>query len=107
MHPAIGPSVTMPSVLLGVQKMTHAGTTRLLPLPGAGVYDPTMTECLISVAQLLAAGYHIIFRVPQDCATDGYDKVTYPHYVGFITVPHPGTAPYPHDFIIMHFENNT
>jgi hypothetical protein len=92
MHPAIGPSVTMPSVLLGVQIMTHAGTTRLLPLPGAGVYDPTMAECLISVAQLLAAGYQIIFRLPQDCSTDGYDKITYPHYVGFVTVPHPGTT---------------
>jgi hypothetical protein len=34
MHPAIGPPVTMPAVLLGVQIMTHAGTTRLLPLPG-------------------------------------------------------------------------
>jgi hypothetical protein len=54
---------TMPAVLPGVQMMTHAGTTRLLPLPsGAGVYDPTIPECLISVAQLLAVGYHIIFR---------------------------------------------
>jgi hypothetical protein len=66
MHPAIGPSVTMPKVLLGVQIMTHADTTRLLPLPGAGVYDPTMPECLISVAQLLTAGYHITFRLPKD-----------------------------------------
>ena len=107
MHPAIGPPVTMPAVLLGVQIMTHAGTTRLLPLPGAGVYDPTMPECLISVAQLLAAGYHIIFRLPQDCGTDGFDKNSYPHYGGFITIPHQGTTPHPHDFIIMHFEKNT
>jgi hypothetical protein len=61
LHPAIGLSVTMPAILLGVQIMTHVGTTLLLPLPGSGVYDPTMPECLISVAQLLEAGYHIIF----------------------------------------------
>ncbi len=66
MHPGIGPPVTMPTVLLGVQFMTHAGTTRLLPFPGSGVYDPTMPECLISVTQLLETGYHIIFRLPQD-----------------------------------------
>ena len=107
MHPAIGPPVTMPAVLLGVTTMTHAGASRLLPLPGAGVYDSAMPECLVSVAQLLAAGYRVIFRLPQDCATDGFDKITYPHYGDFITIPHPGTTPNPHDFVIMHFENNT
>ncbi len=74
MRPAIGSPVTMPAVLLGVQIMTHAGTTRLLPLPGAGVYDPTMPECLVSVAQLLAASYDIVFRLPKDCGTDGFDN---------------------------------
>ncbi len=107
MHPAIGPPVTMPAVLLGVQIMTHADTTHLLPLPGAGMYDTPMTECLVSVPQLLAAGYHIIFRLPQDCGTDGFDKIAYPHYGGFITIPHQDTTPNPHDFTIMHFENNT
>jgi hypothetical protein len=107
MNPAIGPSVTMPAVLLGVQIMTHVGTTLLLPLPGSGVYDPTMPECLISVAQLLEAGYHIIFRLPQDYGTDGFDKHAYPHYGGFITITHLGTKSNPHDFIIVHFEKNT
>jgi hypothetical protein len=107
MHPAIGPPVTMPAVLLGIQTMTPAGKIRLLPLPGAGVYDPTMPECLISVAQLLAAAYHVFFRLPQHCATDGFDTITYPQYGGFITIPHKGTTPDPHDFIIMRFENNT
>jgi hypothetical protein len=97
MHPDIGPPVTMTVVLLGVQIMTHAGTTRLLPL----------TECLISVSQLFEAGYHIIFRLPQDCGTDVFDKISYPHYGGFITIPHQGTTTNPHDFIIIHFEKNT
>jgi hypothetical protein len=108
MYPALGPPVKLPAVLLGVPTMTHAGTSRTLPLPGAGVYDPTMREGLVSIAQLLAARYHVILRLPADCATDGFDKVTYPHYGGFITIPHPETsAPTPHDFIILHFENNT
>jgi hypothetical protein len=66
-----------------------------------------MPECLISVAQLLVTEYHIIFRLPHDCGTDGFDKLAYPHYGGFITIPHQGTTPNPHDFIIMHFQNNT
>jgi hypothetical protein len=77
MNPAIGPPVTMPAVLLGVQILTHADTTRLFPLPGSGVYDPTMPEYLISVAQLLETEYHIIFRLPHDCGTDGFDKLAY------------------------------
>ncbi len=86
MHPAIGPPVTMPAVLLGMQIMTHADTTRLLPLPRAGVYDPTMSECLI---------------------LDGFDKLAYPHYGGFIIIPHQGTTSNPHDFIIMYFQKIT
>ena len=108
MYPAIGPPVKLPAVLLGVPTVTHAGVARTLPLPGAGVYDPTMREGLVSIAQLLAARYHVILRLPADCATDGFDKFTYPHYGGFITIPHPETStPTPHDFIILHFENNT
>jgi hypothetical protein len=87
--------------------MTHVGTTRLLLLPGGGVHDPTMSECLISVTELLATGYHIIFRLTQDCGTDGFDKLAYPHYGGFITTSHQGTTSNLHDFIIMYFENNT
>ncbi len=80
MYPDLGSPVKLPAVLLGVPTMTHAGTSRTLPLPGA----------------------------PADYATVGFDKVTYPHYGGFITIPHPETsAPTTHDFIILHFENNT
>jgi hypothetical protein len=71
------------------------------------VYDPTMPVCLISVEQLLVTGSHIIFRLPQDCGTDGFDKKFYPHYDGFITIPHQGTTHNPYDFIVMHFEDNT
>ena len=58
MYPTIGPPVTMPAVLLGVKTMTYPGVSRLLPLPGAGVYDPRMTQCLVSVSQFLVTGYH-------------------------------------------------
>jgi hypothetical protein len=108
MYPAIGLPVKLPAVLLGVPTVTHVGVSGTLPLPGAGVYDPTMREGLVSIAQLLAARYHVILKLPADCATDGFDKFTYPHYGGFITIPHPETStPTSHDFIILHFENNT
>jgi len=38
----------MLAVLLGVHTMTHAGASRLLPLPGASVHDPAVAECLVS-----------------------------------------------------------
>ena len=80
MYPVFDPPVTMSGVLLGVTTMTHAVASRLLPLPGAGVYDPAMPVCLVTVAQLLAAGYRVIFRLSQDRATDGVDKITYPNF---------------------------
>ncbi len=79
-------SVTIPSVLLGVQIITHVVTTHLLPLLRTVLYDPTMTECLNLVVQLLTVGYHVIFRLPQDYTTDMFDKFVYPHYGGFITI---------------------
>jgi hypothetical protein len=44
---------------------------------------------------------------PKTVEQIGFDKLVYPHYGGFITIPHQGTAQNPHDFIIMHFQNNT
>ena len=66
MYPAIGPPVKMPAVLLSVPTVTHAGVSRTLSLLGVGVYDPTMREGLVSIAQLLAARYHVILRLPAD-----------------------------------------
>ena len=56
--------------------MTHADTSRLVPVPGPGVYDPVMPECLVTVTQLLTGGYRVIFRLPHDCATDGTKLLT-------------------------------
>ena len=95
-------------VLLGVPTVTHAGVSHTLPLSGADVYDPTMCDGLVSIAQLLVARYHVILRLPADYVTDGFDKLTSPHYGGFITIPHPETSTSTtHDFIILHFENST
>ncbi len=52
MHPAIGPPVQMPAVMLGATTVTHDGTECRFPLPGAGVFDASMKETLISVAKL-------------------------------------------------------
>ena len=59
MNPVIGSPVTIPVVLLGVHTTTHSVVSRLPPLPGAGVHDPTMTECLVSVAQLDSLPSHL------------------------------------------------
>jgi hypothetical protein len=55
MYPEVGPSVTMPAVMLGATTMEHDGTSCHFPLPGAGVFDDSMKETLISVDKLLEA----------------------------------------------------
>ena len=54
MYPAVGPPVTIPAVILGATTMEHDETSCHFPLPGAGVFDDSMKETLISVAKLLA-----------------------------------------------------
>ena len=87
MHPAVGPPVNMPAVILGATTVAHDGTKCHFPLPGAGVFDDSMKETLISVVQLLEANFDIFFRLPHHCLTDGFDPTKYPFYGGFLLLP--------------------
>jgi hypothetical protein len=106
MYPAIVPPVTMPAVLLGATTMTHDGTPCNFPLPGAGVFDASMKETLISVAKLLEANFDIFFRLPHHCLTDGFDPAQYPSYGGFLILP-PVAPSLDGKMIILHYADST
>ena len=52
--------------------------------------------CLSAMPEATSATSPLTSRCPA--------KLTYPHYGGFITIPHPGTTTTPHDYVIIHFE---
>jgi len=106
MHPAIGPPVQMPAVMLGATTVKTDGTECRFPLPGAGVFDASMKETLISVAKLLEANIDIFLRLPHHCTTDGFETAKYPHYGGFLLLP-PDVQSHDRTMIILHYAANT
>jgi len=51
------------------------------------VYDPGMSDSLISAGRLMEAGYNVNFRIPGDALTNGFAPDTFPLYRGSITTP--------------------
>ena len=51
------------------------------------VYDPGMSDSLISAGRLMEAGYNVNFRTPGDALTNGFAPDTFPLYRGSITTP--------------------
>jgi hypothetical protein len=66
------------------------GTECRFPLPGAGVFDASMKETLISVAKLLEANFDIFLRLPHHCTTDGFlvSKLQNTHTMGAFFYSH-------------------
>ena len=77
-----------------------------LSQPGAGVFDDTMKETLISVAKLLEANFEIFFRLPHHRLTDGFEPTKYPFYGGFLLLP-PVVPSHDRQMIILHYATNT
>ena len=51
------------------------------------MYDPGMSDSLISAGRLMEAGYNVKFRIPDDSLTDGFTPATLSLYGGSITTP--------------------
>jgi len=63
------------------------GKSCILVVPDVSVYDPGMSDSLISAGLLMEAGYNVNFRIPNDTLTDGYAPDTFPLHGGSITTP--------------------
>jgi hypothetical protein len=63
------------------------GTPLTTVIPDESVSDPLLSDSLISAGRLTEAGFGVIFRIPQDAATDGINPATYPSHGGNILTP--------------------
>jgi len=83
MQPAVGTTKEMTGILMGAQTIDQHGKSFILVVPDVSLYDPGMSDRLISAGRLMEAGYNINFRIPDDALTDGFAMAT----GGSITTP--------------------
>ena len=73
----------------------------ILVVLDVSVYDPGMSDSLVSAGRLMEAGYNVNFRIPSDALTDGFAPGTFPLYGGSITTPDNLTV------IVMEYSEHT
>jgi len=85
MQPAVGTAKKMTGILMGAETIDQHGKSFILFVPDVTVYDPGMSDSLISAGRLMEAGYNVNFRIIDDAFTDGFAPATFPLYGGSIT----------------------
>ena len=65
---------------MGAETIDQHGKSFILVVPDVYVYDPGMSDSLISAGRLMEAGYNVNFRIPDDAFTDGFVPATFPLY---------------------------
>ena len=101
MQPAVGKAQKMTGILMGAETIDQHGKSFILVVPDVSVYDPGMSDSLISAGRLMEAGYNVNFRLPSDALTDGFAPITFPLYGGSITTPDNLTV------IVMEYSGHT
>jgi len=87
MQPAVGIANTMTGNLMGAETIDQHGKSFILVVLDVSVYDPGMSDSLISGRRLMEAGYNVNVRIPGDALTDGFAPDTLPLYGGSIPTP--------------------
>ena len=77
MQPAVGTAKKMACTLMGAETIDQHGKSIILVVLDVSVYDPGMSDSLISAGRLMEAGYKVNFRIPNDALTDGFALASY------------------------------
>ena len=101
MQPAVGPSKPMPGILMGTETVDQYGKHHVLVVPDVSVFDPDMSDSLISAGRLMEADYNVIFRLPSNAVSDGFSSKRFPLYGGTVTTPDSSTV------IVMEYVSHT
>ena len=62
---------------MGTETIDQHGKSIILVVLDVSVYDPGMSDSLISAGRLMEAGYKVNFRIPNDALTDGFALASY------------------------------
>jgi len=87
MQPAVGPSKRMTGILMGTETVDQHGVPHVLVIPDVSVFDPGMSDSLVSAGCLMEAVYGVIFRIPSNADRDGFPSAQFPLYGGSVTTP--------------------
>jgi hypothetical protein len=77
----------MKGILMGCATVDIEGTPLTIVIPDESVFDPLLSDSLVSTGRLMEAGFGVIFRLPKDAGTDGFHPDKYPLYGGTILTP--------------------
>jgi len=101
MQPAIAPSKRMTGIVMGTETVDQHGVPYVLVIPDVSVFDPGMSDSLVSAGRLMEADYGVIFRIPSNADSDGFPSAQFSLYGGSVTTPDGSTV------IVMEYVNHT
>jgi len=77
MQPAVGTAKKMTGILMSAETIDQHGKSFILVLPDVSVYDPGMSDSLLSAGRLVEAGYNVNFRIPNDALTVASPRIPF------------------------------
>jgi len=89
------------SVVNARQLVDDHGVPYVFVIPDVLVFDPGMSNSLVSAGRLMEADYRVIFRILSNADSDGFPSAQFPLYGGSVTTPDGSTV------IIMEYVNHT
>ena len=99
MQGATGASTNMRGILMGIETKDVLGKHLLFVAPDISVSNPAHADTLLSAGRFMEAGYKIVFRIPSQGKTDGYDQA---NYGGIFCTPSPDSR-----IIVMEYIDQT
>jgi len=91
----------MTGTLMGTETVNKHGVPYVLVIPDVSVFDPGMSDSLVSAGRLIEADYGVIFRIPSNADSDGFPYAQFPLYGGSVTTSEGSTV------IVMEYVNHT
>lgn len=99
MQGATGTSTNMCGILMGIETMDVLGKHLVIVAPDISVSNPAHADTLLSAGRFMEAGYKIVFRIPSQGKTDGYNQA---NYGGIFCTPSPDSR-----IIVMEYIDQT
>jgi hypothetical protein len=78
---------TMKGILMGCSTVDIQGLPLTLVISDESGSDPLLSDSLLSAGRLMEAGFEVIFRLPHNASTNGFQPHKYPMYGGTIVTP--------------------
>ena len=86
---------------MGTETVDQYGKHHVLVVLDVSVFNPDVSDSLISAGCLMEADYNVIFRIPSNAVSDGFSSKRFPLYGGTVTTLESSTV------IVMEYVSHT